>query len=289
MMALRVRELVRDYYIMLPGGPPTQGDIWTNLPSPFRDQETGFGLLITPRCDLAHDKAGFVNYMPLVPFQEYLYTEGGFELLEQELSSARDGARTKARELGVDRLLSAGVPVSEAITVAQNTMGPTLWTAPKVQACVTELRKVLERAEALTEKLAADRLDSDVMAAFIGSRALTKYKKQIARNGIADLHFLPPCPPIFSRPAIVLLRCVGTCDETLIRAATSCVTQHDWERALETPPARRWNIRDKPERVARLKSPYLEALMARFGALFTRVGTRDIPDEAISAMIDEES
>ncbi len=36
-----------------------------------------------------------------------------------------------------------------------------------------------------------------------------------------------------------------------------------------------------PVRLMRLKSPYIESLMSRFAALFTRVGTRDLPPELV--------
>ncbi len=41
----------------------------------------------------------------------------------------------------------------------------------------------------------------------------------------------------------------------------------------------------KPERLLRLKSPYLEALMTRFGALFSRVGVRDIPEDQLDKFL----
>lgn len=89
------------YYLRLPSGSPMQGDIWSNLPQPYSSSPLCAGLVITPRCDLVHDKTLTANYLPLFPLNEFMETRGHHELLEQGLHDAEELLRRAADPLGV--------------------------------------------------------------------------------------------------------------------------------------------------------------------------------------------
>jgi hypothetical protein len=107
-----IAEVASAYYLRMPAGALTQGDIWSGLPSIYRSDRKTLGMVITPRCDFAHDKAPVINYLPLMPFDDYFLFEGGCELMEQELRRAADVVHTRAELLGIEQLLEGGVELS---------------------------------------------------------------------------------------------------------------------------------------------------------------------------------
>jgi hypothetical protein len=108
------------YFLRLPSGPPTQGDIWSNLPVPTSDQPFCTGIIITPRCDLAHNKSPFINYLPLVTMDDLLEYHGGFVLLEQELQRREQSLRNAAEQLKVSELLEIGFPPEEILRIIED-------------------------------------------------------------------------------------------------------------------------------------------------------------------------
>src|SRR5688572_24126382 len=101
------------YYIQLPTGGPTQGDIWSSLPSGAGANKLCNGLVITPRCDFAHSKSPVVNYLPIVSLEEYLLSVACFPHIARALADTRESLRPAASVLGLDGLLDLGVPIEE--------------------------------------------------------------------------------------------------------------------------------------------------------------------------------
>jgi hypothetical protein len=101
------------YYIQLPTGGPTQGDIWSNLPSGSGASELCDGLVITPRCDFEHSKSPVLNYLPIITLEKYLLSVACFPQIEQIIGETRDGLRGKVAALNIDYLFDLGVPIDE--------------------------------------------------------------------------------------------------------------------------------------------------------------------------------
>jgi hypothetical protein len=82
-------SILESYYLRLPSGPPTQADIWEGLPAWADQEETCTGLLITPRCDFAHEKTPVVNYLPIIPLKQYVLRFAGFSYSYVQLTENR--------------------------------------------------------------------------------------------------------------------------------------------------------------------------------------------------------
>lgn len=87
-----------------------QGDIWSNLPQPYSPSPLCAGLVITPRCDLVHDKTLTANYLPLFPLDEFMETRGHHEPLEQGIHDAKELLRRAADPLGVKGAVELELP-----------------------------------------------------------------------------------------------------------------------------------------------------------------------------------
>jgi hypothetical protein len=278
------------YYLRLPSGSPMQGDIWSNLPLPYSSPAVCIGILITPRCDLVHDKTPAANYLPLFTFEEFMASQGNFELLEQELQDAREALRRAAEPLRMREAVELELPTTPLLASLTASMEE---KASEFGIPTSRLEKYVDafsaaesRIENLKALLAQSRVTNSDVAPLCSSRLLMKYKLAVARNTIGDLHFLPPCQPLLDSACVVLLRRVATCSIEFLRLAQNCMSQRDWD-LLRTQQATSdfHGAAVKPERLLRLKSPYLESLMFRFGSFFGRVGVRDIERRQLEAFV----
>jgi hypothetical protein len=265
------RSVQENYYLRLPSGLPTQADIWEGLPAWADAEESCTGILITPRCDFAHDKTPVINYLPIVSLKKYLLQFGGFGLVEQEVARIRTSLRNTASSLGILEFLDVGLPpemLSDLMDKSRIDIS---------QISTTQREKYLSEFQASSERLAAASklreksvLSESDITAFTNKRELDRLMRDLVKNAVSDTFFLPPCPAILELPSVVLLRHIYTCRIEILTTGLD-----DSLRQGSTPPRR-------PERMMRLKSPHIEALVSRLAALFTRVGTRDLPPSMVN-------
>jgi hypothetical protein len=280
-----MRYLEDRYYQLLPTGPVAQGDVWLGLPGEPLLAQSVAGLVITPRCDLAHGKAKVLNYLPIIPLDDILPFVGGIDLLQGELSNTVQTLRNLADKLGVVELFEVG-ELGEILHAAISTQieaASTDKSRKNLEMQKEKFSKTLIRADALREAIEASMSTSDTVRQFVPEQALLKFRKDAARNRISDLHFLPPYTDLIPRPAVASLRCVMACSANLLDKALETLGDATWSRQVESRLAPFATfVANRPERALRLKSPHIESLMARFCSLFGRVGTRDLTEDEIT-------
>ena len=277
-----------DFYLRMPSGPPTQGDVWTGL-SWWADQASACtGLIITPRCDFSHDKTPVVNYLPVVSLPEFIRSDGGFRLISRELKRVDDAFRNAARGVGVTPFIELGMGVAEIADIVRSAPDALAVGAAKLQKQFITLLDQESRRKTLEAAFGSKRLSDDDLKNLIAEKELTKYLHEIMRNNVSDIHFIPPCPHLLPSPSVLLLRYVLTSPITVLKKAGMCRTQEDWIAATSADPIPGY-ARDSvlPERVLRVKSPFLESVMARFAALYGRIGVRDVDTGEIEDFIQE--
>lgn len=281
-------EIASGYYAALPPGPPLQGDVWTNLPLPYHEPSYGPSILITPACDFVHDKAPLVNYLSLVALQEYFETVGSFQLLEQELHQTEDTVRAQPPNPSMAALLEIGVSPEQVLSEVECTKTVDAASSRRLE----KFRGGVEKIRALKAHLHRDRIPMSELLRLVPQREVRSCKERIVKNQISDVHFLPPYSLLLPEPSVLLLRCIASCDIRFLRLAYACPTAAVWRRECETRKLNIPALKDdppKPERILRLRSPHLECLMARIGALFGRIGVPDLPRSAVAAFIGERS
>jgi hypothetical protein len=267
-----------------------QGDIWSNLPQPYSPSPLCAGLVITPRCDLVHDKTLTANYLPLFPIDEFMETRGHHELLEQGLHDAKELLRRAADPLGVKGAVELELPMellTQALTENPSARASELGIPlHRYQKLADDFWEAKRRIDAIGALLLQARVEATQLTERCNPKSLRKYKLALARNTVSDLHFLPPCRDLLLTPCVISLRDVATCSVDLLRIAGNCMSQGEWDASRSqqsTPDFKATSV--KPERLLRLKTPYLEHLMSRFGALFGRVGVRDMSASQLEAYI----
>jgi hypothetical protein len=262
------------YYIQLPTGGPTQGDIWSNLPSGAGANQLCNGLVITPRCDFAHSKSPVLNYLPIVSLEQHLLSVACFPHIERTLGETRESLRSAVSALSLEGLFDLGVPIeeirNEAALLRAALSQPRSKQIEKADADFEAGCKKMKEMAALLEK---PQLTFSQLQAALNKKRISAIQRDLIKNNNADTYFLPPCSGLLESPSLVLLRHIYTCPINTV----------DLPRDKKAESSRSPN--SQPERLLRLASPFIESLMSKFAALFTRVGTRDIPDPIVQAFI----
>jgi len=277
-------NLAHSYFLSLPPGNPTQGDIWSNLPLPYHDLPARYALLITPSCDFAHSKASLVNYLEIVPFREYADALAADALVEEELARARNSLRATLTNLPGSELLEIGVEVE---AIASQILGSDECLQVAGPKKGDDIRQRLRRVSELTAyRELPPGVRTNRIVDFVGEKSIRQLRERIVRNQVSDLHFLPSLPTLNLDSSIVLLRSMSTCSWEFLNLAHKIQTDREWEQQRQSYSLHEFRVSStRPERIARLRAPYLQSLMARVGALFARVGVPDLPDSIVAANV----
>jgi hypothetical protein len=236
------------YYLQLPTGGPTQGDIWINLPSGADLTKLCDGIVITPRCDFAHCKSPVVNYLPIITLEKYILTTACFSLVEQYIVEKRDLLRSKSKGIGLEALFELDVPVSEIIQAASSLEYADNDIPVRLKALREEFNGIALQLLTATELLLEEELTMDQVRAIGTFKKFERLQRDLIRNNSVDTYFLPPCSNLIQSPSIVLLRHIYTCP---IEHIDSAGGQRRKKRM--NPDAH------PPERLLRLNSPFIES------------------------------
>lgn len=276
--------LADSYYLTLPPGPPSQGDLWMNLPIGHQDPPYGHGILITPSCDFAHDKAPQINYVAAISLDTYMKRFGGFTLLEEELLRITNALKNSPPHPKVAGLGDIGVSPERILKEVE---GDETLRATAIPKRLADFQQGIEKTRQIRLMLTKEVINSADLGSLLPEKSIRAYKEKIVRNQIVDLHFLPPYLPTLPEPCVLQLRCISTCSIEFLRLAHACGTDVAWQQELERGAHFELrNAPNRPERLLRLRPPYLQVLMARIGALFGRVGVPDLPASTVKSFVE---
>lgn len=268
------RTIADAYYMQLPSGSVTQGDIWTDLPSGSAQTSLCAAVIITPRCDFAHSKSPVINYLPIITLNDYMLSVGGISIIQRFIAESRETLRRKSVELGVDAYFELDLPIDEIIQVVRSLVIPADGRRSKtLEASRIEFERVSADIASASRLLSStDRLTMTQLRSFATQKLFDRVQRDLIRNNNVDTYFLPPCQSLIETSSVVLLRHIYTCPIALLERGPA-----------SSGRATRYNKQPTPQRLLRINSPFLESLMSKFAALFTRVGTRDIPEAAVNS------
>lgn len=268
----------KKYYLLIPAGIPTQGDIWTNLPFPAFDIDFKIGLLITPKCDFAHEKTKVFNYVPALDFDEYLTHFGYSRILSEEFNRQKNALKGLNLQLPSFSLLEIGVSEAAVLDRMKKELSDRTGSDKKNKKQFDKFEEIVSNITRIKRLMAGYKIDKNDASHLIRSKDIAKHREMVIRNQVVDLHFLPSYPPLIYKPLVLLLRYICTCQIELLNAAHNSVNDDDWKmQCLKFEE--QVNIfklcPEKPDRILRLKSPYLENLMNRIALLYMRIGVPD--------------
>lgn len=257
---------------LAPTGSLSQGDLVSGLGAHGYEPYQTYGLIITARCDFAHEKVDLINYVPIVPLKHWFNRAGWRRPASQEERQSSDQLKAEAAKC----LKSTDVEQS-AIHVSVDDYGGNA-TLTLIES---SSGKLTDRATALAARLDHLRasLERDERAPAIEEKLVRALLHDLQAHRISDLYYLPLdfLPSDESERAhVALLREIYSIRTASLDSASGVagvrLRTHD---TSPRPPLSACTVVPFG-RMARMRSPYTEHFLQRVTLLFSRVGVEDV-------------
>ena len=238
------------------------------------------GLVITARCDAAHEKVDLFNYVPVVPLRAWLLCDGRQILAKRANADAAGLMRGALMEAGLaPSILEALTPAVIQSQLDQD--------ASKKGRSIAERFNKGTKALAEAEAVAVDSLTNKAAFAFIEGqeRGCKTLIRELLANSIADYHFLDRADPAEQGDGYVaLLREVRFVSSVLAKAVAEGLDKETYESMIREQRCKsnQLDLVDVDSFCMPLgvvESPNIELMMQRLTQLFARIGVTDVTTE----------
>lgn len=264
----------------------TQGTIFSCARAEAYSSRQVCGLIITARCDTAHDKASIINYAPVVRFEDWLCV---------------DAVRILGRRNAADALGSMKAALKDG------GMTPDILETQSPSEILAELRKSPDKAVAKaadrfenSHKLAlaaTNAIENDLTQAkaieFLdgSSKAYSSLVRELLSHSLADFHYLESVEPDEDADGyVILLREIRFLPLNVVKRLEGGMDQEEFE-SFAGCPAGESEIQlsfDGSDPYAMplstVQSPDIELIMQRLTQLFARVGVKDVERTRVSRL-----
>lgn len=259
-------------------GKTQQGAIFNCATAPGYQGCNCWGIVLTARCDLEHNKQTVINYLPIVTFRDWIVRHLALHLAKRTLKDLGKDLANALQARGVSEQIRDTFPIEDIIQ--RETKGK-------------ERTVLLEKAATLAlakEMLQPGTLASDNAAKALVSKSGKKSEaliQELIEQKLAEFYFLESvdCQAKVGEGFVVLLRHMSTMD--------TCIMQHIVQ-GLTPKVAKKLSRSDQHLSFAHepicmvvgvLRSPDLEHLSQQFAHLFTRIGLEDHRQETFDTHI----
>ncbi len=278
--------------ISLPrSGRMTQGTIFCGACAESYQATPVWGLVITARCDTAHDKVIVVNYLPVVRVEDWLRRQGGAIVLEKLLIElkAKFTGLLKKKELSGSLL-----DVYSPSKIAEDYF-PSLNRQPannKERSEQADSEKALALASEIAtieSALQTNHLDTPYDDALFASKTsiIQSVATELISHKQSGYYFLPDIGQLTEHPSshgyVVILREVRTIYRETVQLVIEGLSKDKVDPEKKTTGLS-FDIFDFAYPIAELRSPWIEHLLQAFCTMFGRIGVDDI-DRSMAAAI----
>lgn len=236
------------------------------------------GIIITARCDLAHNKAPVYNYLPIVQFNDWL-SHDGFDLLQKQ---ATIEAFNKIKSFLTEQRHSPAIVDSISPRVVLDTLFP-VPVAPAPSSAHNQFKTLVDKYESVQNSTKGN--------ASLLYKDYSKLAQSIIKSCVKQLtngyYFLPKVKPSESDPGyVVLLRQVKSLPAILGRSIPEGIDAEKYESICKVDQNLYGHLsfqhRELIQPVGQLISPNIEHLLQCFCSLFSRIGLTDIDEPLLS-------
>lgn len=268
-------------------GQLTQGTIFSCARSHRYTTSAVFGLTITARCDVAQQKYPVLNYLPVVPLNDWLHGDGLDILIEQHTNEVAGTLRALLRK---GHLSEAALESTSVKTlVAAHFLDP---NNKSQRNLANELLRASETADAF--QALVGKKDSPAILTWLRTNSPAKVSdliRRLSKHSVSGYYFLETIHPDDSTPSgyVCLLREVATLPKRIAEKiatgldATTLAQLNAGHQA--TPPPLTIAIDDLAMPIAQLTSPTIEHILQAFSHLFGRIGISDPDEQVIKSVI----
>lgn len=222
-----------------------------------------YGIIITPRCDISNNKVHFFNYLPVIPYQDWIINDFWNVFQEQLLCSLIDNLKRSLSNKGVSESVVDRFSIhkiKEVFISKYSKKGE----ITKFETLLSNIKEVQSDIDSLDEKY----------------QILEKYEKlakgilkDIVNNRNPNFHIIESWEDD-NKYYIILLREIKkiTYDigMNLYKGIESCGLQKEDFKLNDLNPRTKLYYIEKT-----LSSPYIEHLIQRFTGNFNKIGVQD--------------
>lgn len=260
----------------------TQGSIFCGAIADDYLSVPVWGVVITARCDTAHEKVPIVNYLPAVRVDDWIRGHGGLAVIDLALSDAieRFTKMLEKRDLS-SSLLEVHSPTEVAkkqfISPPSNSA-----KSKKTEKEALDAQQALNLAteiEQLRVCLSAEEIDPKIIASTLKQyhKFINTVIKNLMTNKMAGYYYIQHFGKLTEKQSelgyVVLLREVHHLNKIAAKALINGIFKENNSASLQGVC---FECFDFAYPVAEIQSPWVEHLMQAFCTLFGRIGITDI-------------
>lgn len=271
-------------------GQITQGTVFCGAIAENYDDVPVWGVVITARCDTAHDKAPVINYLPIVRVEDWLCRQGGLIIADRAFSNAMSGFKN----LLIQRQLSPSLlDVYNPADLVSVHFKPISAGAK----AATKDAKECAQAVAFAGEIARMRAILDVdppKPSVIGAEVRRRSKllqtalKELLSYQLPGYYYIPSMENLTEKPSdhgyVVILREVRHVTARTGRLLTKGITRED-DAATTAIHGLTFGSFDFVYPIAEIQSPWIEHLMQAFCGLFGRIGVDDHDKSKVATIV----
>lgn len=264
----------------------TQGTIFCGAVAEQYDDAPVWGIVITARCDAAHDKAPLINYVPIVRLEDWTNRQGGLLLLTRGLSEAQGRFKTLLQQRSLSSslldvykpkdLLPVHFPLTQAIKGKQ--------AQEREQAII-----LADEITRLGNLFVTQQYDVTMIASEVRRRPklLQGILKELMSYQLAGYYYIPNLGDSVENSSshgyVAILREVRHLPSQVARLLVDGISPGG--DGLSPHGGICFSCFDFAYPIAEIQSPWVEHFMQIFCGLFGRIGVADLDKTRISAIV----
>lgn len=249
----------------------TQGSIINKcLASDYPDSEV-WGIIITPRCDLAREiKVSTIHYLPIVDFECWYKVDGLKIIYKRELADIKSKLNSMAESfLNIKNICSQGLTKENYNKLLESY--PKSKEKEKFQSVIEEFFYI--NAVSICNYSPKDKIKKKVI-------------QDLLDNNLASFYFIEDWNRTINVPThkVIILREVKSFDRDIAKKLTTGFIENEYDSTyIVNNNLKTSNGRDNIYNIiTELNSPFIEHIIQGFSHNFCRIGVDDIEKENIS-------
>jgi hypothetical protein len=229
---------------------------------------------MTARCDLEHGKASVINYLPIIPFEEFLHRNLAYPLAKRSLKEAEQEVVRALRDKGVPDSCITTFPLRRI--VEKETVGGQRKTLTQRLELIEVAKDILSTRHAPSIELAKKLLAK-------ATKPAKSFAAELIKQQVAEYYFLQSVDFNESSKAgfVVLVRYMQTMPTGVMEKIACGLGEEAAHGVDEAAHHLTFDYEPLAMIVGVLRSPDMEHLGQHFASLFTRVGLEDQSEEAL--------
>jgi hypothetical protein len=223
---------------------------------------------MTARCDLEHGKANVINYLPIIPFQDFLHRNLAYSLANKTAKEIEQEVVRALKEKGVPSSCIATFPLQRIVDKE---------TTGSQRKTLTQRLELFETAKAILDTKSAPSIELVRQILAKAAKPAKVLTANLIKQQISEFYFLESVD-LHESPRegfVVLVRYMQTMPTEVLEKIACGLGKEDAHCVEGAADHLNFDYDPIAMVVGVLRSPDMEHLAQHFASLFTRVGLED--------------